>query len=186
MRNTSFDKIFDFVIEHEGFKSFNPHDLGGQTIFGITKRFYPKTFDLFIRFGFDQERCREIAYHFYLHEFWKKAKIDKLPYPVNFYVFDFAVNTGKKRAICTLQRVINRFCPIDYGTYSFTKITIDGIIGEKETIPATMALMDIAKCHFCYSYITARIDFYLCLRHFKEFGRGWIRRVLDLVKNFPF
>ena len=38
---TQFDEIIDHVLEHEGGYVNDPKDLGGETKYGITKRFYP-------------------------------------------------------------------------------------------------------------------------------------------------
>ena len=38
---TKFDDIIDIVIKHEGGYVNDPTDLGGETKYGITKRFYP-------------------------------------------------------------------------------------------------------------------------------------------------
>ena len=38
---THFDEIIEKVLEHEGKYSNDSDDLGGETNFGITKRFYP-------------------------------------------------------------------------------------------------------------------------------------------------
>ena len=38
---TTFNKIIEVVIKHEGGYVNDPNDLGGETKYGITKRFYP-------------------------------------------------------------------------------------------------------------------------------------------------
>ena len=38
---TTFDEIIDLTLEHEGGYVHDPSDLGGETNFGIAKRFYP-------------------------------------------------------------------------------------------------------------------------------------------------
>ena len=38
---TTFNEIIEVVLEHEGGYVNDPNDLGGETNFGITKRFYP-------------------------------------------------------------------------------------------------------------------------------------------------
>ena len=39
--NTSFDEIIEITLHHEGGYVHDPKDLGGETNFGIAKRFYP-------------------------------------------------------------------------------------------------------------------------------------------------
>ena len=181
----SFDRIFDFIVEVEEFYSNHVHDVG-LTIYGITQRWHPRVFKKFEEVNFDKKECKEIAYNFYYENHWIKSKIRELHYPINYYVMDFAVNAGKKRAIYTLQKTINDFMPISYGDLNFQKIKVDGIIGEKETIPAANILLDIAKCHFCCEYLLKRIEFYTKLRKFRFFGKGWLNRTLKLINEFPF
>ena len=38
---TTFNNIIEVVLKHEGGYVNDPNDLGGETNFGITKRFYP-------------------------------------------------------------------------------------------------------------------------------------------------
>ena len=38
----SFDEIIDITLKHEGGYVHDPKDLGGETNFGIAKRFYPE------------------------------------------------------------------------------------------------------------------------------------------------
>ena len=40
----TFNEIIKTVIEHEGGYVNDPTDLGGETKYGITKRFYPASF----------------------------------------------------------------------------------------------------------------------------------------------
>ena len=38
----NFNEIIDQVLEHEGGDVNNPHDTGGETNYGIAKRWYPE------------------------------------------------------------------------------------------------------------------------------------------------
>ena len=38
---TTFDEIIGLTLDHEGGYVHDPKDLGGETNFGIAKRFYP-------------------------------------------------------------------------------------------------------------------------------------------------
>jgi len=37
----TFNEIIEVILEHEGGYVDDPHDRGGETKYGITKRFYP-------------------------------------------------------------------------------------------------------------------------------------------------
>ena len=59
----SFNKIIEKVLEHEGGYVNDPKDLGGETKYGITKRFYP---DVDIK-NLTKEQAKTI-YH---TDYWK-------------------------------------------------------------------------------------------------------------------
>ena len=52
----SFDEIIEVTLHHEGGYVHDPSDLGGETNFGIAKRFYP---DVDIK-NLDKEGAKEI------------------------------------------------------------------------------------------------------------------------------
>ena len=60
---SKFDDIIDKVLGHEGGYSNDSKDLGGETNWGITKRFYPQ---LDIK-NLTKEEPKEIYYNHYYH-----------------------------------------------------------------------------------------------------------------------
>lgn len=64
----------------------DPHDPGGETNFGISKRSYP---NLDIR-----NLTADDAVRIYRQDYWLPAGCDKLPAPLALLVFDTAVNMG--------------------------------------------------------------------------------------------
>ena len=68
---TTFDEIIEVTLHHEGGYVHDPKDLGGETNFGIAKRFYP---DVDIK-NLTKEGAKEI----YKKDYWDKNKIDDLP-----------------------------------------------------------------------------------------------------------
>ena len=179
-----FRAVVDFTLQHEGFTSCDPLDPGRETIFGVSSRWYPEVVEKLKDPWRTYEEKKALATAFYYEKFWREKGIEKLSYPICCFVFDFAVNTGAKRAVTTLQRIINKYCPFEYGGISFHKIKVDGVIGRKETIPTTEALLDVSYCNFCRDYLEERIRFYTKLRLFNKYGRGWIARVLELRRKF--
>jgi len=94
--NENYDQAFKFVMKWEGYKSDDPDDPGGRTIFGISARSWPETVEVL----WDQPK--KIVYakakDFYYHEYWLKANCDKIPWPMDIFKFDTAVNLGVHRS----------------------------------------------------------------------------------------
>lgn len=88
---TDFDKSMAFILKWEGGYVNNPADPGGETKFGIAKKFYP-ALDI-------KELTEEKARAIYAADYWAKAGCDKLEWPLCLVVFDTAVNMGVKRAL---------------------------------------------------------------------------------------
>ena len=96
---TNFDEIIEITLHHEGGYVHDPTDLGGETNFGIAKRFYP---DVDIK-NLTKEGAKEI----YKKDYWDKNKVDDLPDDLKHIFFDMCVNQGRGTAVKVLQRAIN-------------------------------------------------------------------------------
>jgi len=83
---TSFEEIIEITLEHEGGYVHDPKDLGGETKYGIAKRFYP---DVDIK-NLTEDEAKEI----YKKDYWDRH-------------FDMCVNQGYGTAIRILQRACN-------------------------------------------------------------------------------
>jgi lysozyme family protein len=92
----TFKEIIEKVLEHEGGYVNDPKDLGGETKYGITKRFYP---DIDIK-NLTIEQATEI----YKKDYWDKNKVESLPQNLWHIYFDMCVNMGKRTAVKVLQR----------------------------------------------------------------------------------
>ncbi|GHS92249.1 hypothetical protein AGMMS49949_04070 [Alphaproteobacteria bacterium] len=92
----NFDKAIKFVFQNEGVFSDDPHDSGGETKFGISKKSYP---DLDIK-----NLTKEQALEIYRRDFWEPYQDfeDRLATKV----FDLAVNMGHHKAVQILQRAL--------------------------------------------------------------------------------
>lgn len=148
----SFEFAVQQVIRHEGGYVNNPSDPGGETKYGICKRSYP---DLDIaRITIDD------ASSIYRHDFWDK--LPPLPAPLDYLVFDFAVNGGVKRAIKTLQLSVGAKDDGDWG-------------------PKSRACLASKRCIEQLIYFQAeRARFYALLDDLDDtFARGWMRRVME-------
>ena len=83
---SKFDEIIEGVLKHEGGYVNDPTDLGGETNFGITKRFYP---DVDIK-NLTEEGAKEI----YKRDYWDKNKVDDVPDDLKHIFFDCLLYTS--------------------------------------------------------------------------------------------
>jgi len=94
--NENFDKSFGFSIKWEGYKSDDPDDPGGRTIFGISARSWPGTVEAL--WDLPRGVAYEKAKDFYYREYWLKANCDRIPWPMDIFKFDTAINLGIHRS----------------------------------------------------------------------------------------
>ena len=150
-----FEKAVIHVLNFEGGYVDNPLDKGGETKYGISKRAYP-SIDI-------KNLTKETATEIYYRDYWLASSCDRMEYNVALIVFDMSVNHGVSRSIKLLQKVL--------------KVTEDGIIG--------MQTLGALRTDFLFpmDILQERTHFYLRLpaTQLKEFGRGWINRVFDLL-----
>jgi len=151
-----FNEIIEKVLEHEGGYVNDKDDLGGETKYGITKRFYPH---LNIK-----KLTREQAKEIYYKDYWIPSKAHKLPEHLRYPYFDCVVNTGQRRAVKILQQACN-----NKNTF---EIKEDGLIGAA-TISACKKLEEDR-------FVSYRILFYSLLISEnptqEKFWYGWYKR----------
>jgi lysozyme family protein len=95
----------------------------------------------------------------YRGRYWNKVWGDDLPAGLDYCVFDCAVNSGPKRAIIFLQRVIG--------------VDDDGVMG-----PITLAAVKRENVEdLIEDYSDMRLRFLEQLKTYPVFGKGWTRRV---------
>lgn len=155
------EKIIDKVITNEGGYNNDHEDLGGETKYGISKRWYPHLNIPYLTL--------EDAKQIYYDDYYKPAKVHKLPYELQYPFFDCVINTGQKRATKILQEAINM--------QSVIPIEVDGKIGPK-TLKAAQGLT--AK-----RFVAYRVKFYGKLIDAKpeqeKFYYGWFKRSLETL-----
>lgn len=152
-----FKDAIEHILKSEGGYVNDPTDMGGETNFGITKRFYPEE-DIK---NLTVKRAKEIYYE----DYWLKSLCDKLPARVRLMHFDTAVNMGRGRANKFLQESIG--------------VTVDGIVGKN-----TLAKVD--RCDLKV-YARVRLVYYVKIIISKpaqiKYIKGWFNRVLDVLIN---
>ena len=161
----NFQKSLALMLAHEGGFSNDPHDSGGMTNLGMTRR----AWETYVQRQVDEAEMRgltpEIVAPFYKTKYWDACKCDQLPLGVDYAVFDFAVNAGASRASKTMQSAL--------GTAA------DGIVGPATLGVATNADPD----EFLEKFSAAKEQFYRGLPTFEHFGNGWLRRVSEVKQT---
>lgn len=155
----TFNEIIEKILEHEGGYVNDPTDMGGETKYGITKRFYPNV-DI-------KNLTVEQAKKIYHQDYWRIAKVDDIPDNLKHMYFDMCVNMGTKRAIKILQKSANS---------KGHKLVVDGKIGSKTINALSNVELKRVKAY--------RIKYYADLVSEKpnqeKFYYGWVKRVLDI------
>jgi lysozyme family protein len=155
-----FDTAFTTLLKHEGGFSDHAADPGGKTRFGITEAVARE-----VGYRGDmRELPVDLAKRIYKDRYWDAVRAEELPEVIRYAVFDAAVNSGPRQAILWLQRAV--------GTRD------DGIIG-----PKTLAAVRAADPERVLRRIlAARLRFMTGLSSWSAFGRGWARRIADLME----
>ena len=155
----NFDEIIEQVLEHEGGYVNDPKDLGGETKYGITKRFYP---DVDIK-NLTVEQAKEI----YKKDYWDRNRVESLPQNLWHIYFDMCVNMGKRTAVKVLQRAANnkgRDIEVDGGLGPMTIGALKGV--ELDRVRAF-------RVKYYVDLITARPEQ-------EKFYLGWFRRATEV------
>ena len=150
----NFDAAFDKLIKHEGGYSDHAADPGGKTRYGITEAVAREA-------GYQgdmRDVPLDLAKQIYKAKYWVEA----LPSDVRYVVFDAAVNSGPAQAAKWLQRACG--------------VIDDGVIGP-QTIQAAQAKGVKSKM------LAQRLRFMAGLSTWPNFGRGWARRIADLLET---
>ena len=158
---TSFDEIIDTVLDHEGGYVNDPKDLGGETKYGITKRFYP---DVDIK-----NLTKEDAKKIYYDDYCVKNRVPQLPKNLRYIYFDMCINQGRGTAVRVLQRACNA---------KGADLKVDGGFGPN-TIKAINKYTPCDNRVRCY-----RLKHYYDLVNKKpeqeKFLFGWYRRAMEV------
>jgi lysozyme family protein len=150
----NFDAAFDKLLKHEGGYSDHAADPGGKTRYGITEAVAREA-------GYQgdmRDLPLDLAKQIYKEKYW----VEVLPPDVRYVVFDAAVNSGAAQAAKWLQRACG--------------VIDDGVIGP-QTIQAARAEGVKSKM------LAQRLRFMAGLSTWPNFGRGWARRIADLLET---
>lgn len=152
----NFNRAVVEVLEREGYFSNSTNDPGGETYYGIARKFHPDV---------PWPPTKEQAIDIYRAEYWSKCQCDLLAYPFALAVFDSAVNQGVGAAIEMLQKAVGA--------------EVDGRIG-----PQTVAKMKVVghSTDALVSFLALRTQRYVSIRdtnsaEYAENNFGWFRRL---------
>lgn len=151
--STAFEQAFTALIGNEGGYSNNPHDPGGETMWGVTARVARAQ-------GYTgpmRDLPLAVAQHIAKAEYWDRYQCDAMDPRIGFEIFDAAYNGGYP--VKWLQLAV--------GTKP------DGKLGDitLAAVKAADPMMVIAR--FC----AYRLTYYTSLSTWPNFGRGWANRV---------
>ena len=147
---TRFEFCFEHVVGLEGGYVNDPHDPGGQTKYGITRRDHP---DLWLK----GPPTLEQAHERYRTDYWDRAGCDRLPAPWDLLVFDAAINQGVYPAVATIQKALG--------------LDADGRVG-----PLTIAACRSADKEKVALALAYRALKYAQTNGFARYGLGWLKR----------
>ena len=156
----NFDAALGQVLLHEGEFSDDPHDLGGATRYGITESVARE-----VGYRGDmREFPLDVAKRIYRERYWDAMSCDDLPDGLRLVAFDTAVNSGVGQAARWLQRAVG--------------VQADGVIG-----PVTLkAVAEIGADSVCRDILAQRLRLLTALPSWSSFGKGWSRRICDLLE----
>lgn len=142
-----FVPLFNNLYDREGGYSNQENDLGGETIFGISKRFNPDEFkEIFLLYqSGDKKGALKKVREFYYKEYYLKSNCDKIDSKsIAEIVFDTAVLFGTRRSQKFLQMAIQQ---------SGYKLEVDGVIGNL----TAKKLLFCTPCDIVNKIVLARI-----------------------------
>ena len=172
---SNFERSLRLVLNSEGGYVNHPKDPGGPTNQGVTQAVYDAHRRLIgVATRPVQAITQAEVQAIYKARYWDLCQADRLPFGVDYFVFDGAVNSGVGQSVKWLQRALGA---------AYTG-PVDGLIG-----PATLAAV-AAYCkqtsgpaHLILSMADQRMAFLKALKTWPTFGRGWTARVSAVKKS---
>ena len=154
-----FDNIIEEVLKHEGGYVNGPDDAGGETNYGIAKKFNP---DVDIK-NLTKDGAKEIYYN----KYWIPSKADKVPDKLKHIYFDMVVNFGKRGAVKVLQQA---------AVAKGHNIEVDGGIG-----PNTLNAIKNVEVDRVRAYRVLKFAKIVLNKESQEkFWLGWFRRATEV------
>jgi len=165
----NFAQALGLTLRHEGGFVSHPKDPGGFTNKGVTLA----TFSLYLGRKASVDELKMISdtqlCEIYRKQYWDKVRGDDLPGGLDFCVFDFAVNSGPGRAAKMLQDLVGA--------------EADGSIGHKTVAAVLEHVSRETLPKVIDQYQAKRLHYLQALPHWETFGKGWGRRVNEVLEE---
>jgi lysozyme family protein len=173
---SDYERALAFVLEREGGYSDHPSDPGGATNHGITQ----STYDFWRSRSGEAEASVEVITveevgEIYRAAYWAGAA-ESQPWPVSLVVFDSRVQHGRWALL--VQRAANA-CG---GDADGEPIVADGAWGPR-TAAAVKWRADEEGGRLDAAIVAERLEYYTALDGWPTFGRGWARRLAELLRE---
>ncbi len=161
--NELFNNIIKFTLSYEQYKTNNPKDPGGLTIWGIASKYHPVAVARMDKMTV--EESKNTAIEIYFNEYWSAGNCDKLP-PITAQAHcDGCVNPGIGAAVRFVQKVVG---VVEDGSFGpGTKKAVDIYVSKNDDKTFANAIIDLRKEYYDN-------------KHNETFGKGWANRVRDL------
>lgn len=160
----NFERAVAVVLDWEGGYVNDFRDPGGETKYGISKQAHPEL-DIF---HLSLDEAKQIYWDCY----WKPCRCDELPDGLDLIVFDGAVQHGAVTAARLLQEILGA--------------EVDGIIGPKTVEAAIARWKEAYPGWLLRDYAAERGKHYGLLPQFQAYGRGWMRRLMEVLLRAEF
>lgn len=165
MAAANFGRALPLVLKHEGGYVDHPKDPGGATNLGVTIGTLSSWLGRPASKAEVKALTRATVAPIYRKNYWAAIRGDELPAGLDYCVFDFAVNSGPKRAAMALQRAVG--------------VADDGVIGS-----ITLANIANRPVDATIERIMAdRMTFLRRLSTWSTFGKGWTARCDGVLKE---
>ena len=161
---TTVQDLAEKIVAREGGFVNDPADPGGATNMGVTRATLAAVRGHAVSKADVRALTRVEAADIYRALYWKAVRGDELPGGVDAVVFDYAVNSGPKAAIRTLQ-----------GALGFKQ---DGVLTRR----CVLAAQGAYYAGLVRSLCAARMNFLKRLSTWLVFRRGWTARMEALEK----
>jgi len=161
MAKRNFNNCLQVILRHEGGFVNHPADPGGATKYGITRRTLRRWRGKRVSVNDVRRLTRREAAAIYHAWYWRPVWGDDLPVGVDMAVLDYAVNSGWKRAVKALQKVVG--------------VRRDGYVGPK----TLAAIHQMGAGQAISALCRYRLGWLQRLLTWRSFGRGWRRRVME-------